>query len=60
MIFLSWSFVANAEARDDVLNKSSVVGVEWQKGGAFDLGNEHWRLKVFSSEDVFGIGEMKL
>ena len=41
-----------------MLNKSSAVGVEWQQGGAFDLGNEHWRLKVFSSEDVFGIGEM--
>ena len=43
-----------------MLKKSSAVGVEWQQGGAFDLSNEHWRPKVFSSEDVFGIGEMKL
>ena len=34
--------------------------VEWQQGEVFDLGDEPWRLKVFSSEDVFGIGEMKL
>ena len=37
-----------------------MMGVEWQQGEAFYLGDEPWRPKVVSSEDVFGIGEMKL
>ena len=41
-------------------DKSSVMGVEWQDGKAYDVEKEGWSPMIYDTTEIFGTGEMKL